>query len=118
PVFVAFPAGFDFTWMFWYMMRFAGRSPFGWAALDIKTLGFALTGLPFRKTVKPALPDHWKDPLPHTHVAIDDALEQGALFCNMLAALREREAMLAQVTEAASSNTSDESDPPPPASAP
>lgn len=43
PVFVAFPAGFDFTWMFWYMMRFAGRSPFGWAALDIKTLGFALT---------------------------------------------------------------------------
>ena len=27
PVFVAFPAGFDFTYMFWYMMRFAGRSP-------------------------------------------------------------------------------------------
>jgi len=22
--------------------------------------------------------------LPHTHVALDDALEQGALFCNML----------------------------------
>ena len=61
------------------MMRFAGRSPFGWAALDIKTLGFALTGLPYRRTVKPALPAEWKDPLPHTHVALDDALEQGAL---------------------------------------
>jgi hypothetical protein len=23
--------------------------------------------------------------LPHTHVALDDAIEQGALFCNMLA---------------------------------
>jgi len=27
PVFVAFPAGFDFTYMFWYMMRFAERWP-------------------------------------------------------------------------------------------
>jgi hypothetical protein len=26
--------------------------------------------------------------LPHTHVALDDAIEQGALFCNMLAELR------------------------------
>jgi hypothetical protein len=24
-------------------------------------------------------------PAPHTHVALDDALEQGYLFCNMLA---------------------------------
>ncbi|MGO4155614.1 exonuclease [Cupriavidus sp. YAF13] len=104
PVFVAFPAGFDFTWMFWYMMRFAGRSPFGWAALDIKTLGFALTGLPYRKTVKPALPAEWKDPLPHTHVALDDALEQGALFCNMLTALRAREAALAAAQALAESD--------------
>jgi len=26
----------------------------------------------------------WFDPLPHRHVALDDAIEQGALFCNML----------------------------------
>ncbi|WP_454765303.1 exonuclease [Cupriavidus campinensis] len=100
PVFVAFPAGFDFTWMFWYMMRYAGRSPFGWAALDIKTLGFALTGRPYRKSVKAAFPAHWHDPLPHTHVALDDALEQGALFCNMLAELRTREATLAAAASA------------------
>jgi hypothetical protein len=41
PVFVAMPAGFDFTFMFWYMMRFTGRCPFSWSALDIKTLAFA-----------------------------------------------------------------------------
>jgi len=31
------------------------------------------------------MPRRWFDKLPHTHVALDDAIEQGALFCNMLA---------------------------------
>jgi len=88
PVFVAMPAGFDFTFMFWYMMRFAGRCPFSWSALDIKTLAFAMTGLPYRQCIKPRLPPRWFDEHPHTHVALDDAIEQGALFCNMLAELR------------------------------
>ncbi len=88
PVFVAYPAGFDFTFLFWYMMRFAGRCPFSWSALDIKTLAFAMTGLPYRKAIKPRLPKHWFDELSHTHVALDDAIEQSALFCNMLADLR------------------------------
>ena len=30
-------------------------------------------------------PKFWFDKLPHTHRALDDAIEQGALFCNMLA---------------------------------
>jgi hypothetical protein len=88
PVFVGMPAGFDFTFMFWYMMRFAERCPFSWSALDIKTLAFAMTGLPYRKCIKPRMPKHWFDDHPHTHVALDDAIEQGALFCNMLANLR------------------------------
>ncbi|MCF2135073.1 MULTISPECIES: exonuclease [Burkholderiaceae] len=96
PVFVAYPAGFDFTFMFWYMMRFAGRCPFSWSALDIKTLAFAMTGLPYRKAIKPRLPKHWFDAHPHTHVALDDAIEQGALFCNMLSELRVHQAAHAQ----------------------
>jgi hypothetical protein len=95
PVFVAMPAGFDFTFMFWYMMRFTGRCPFSWSALDIKTLAFAMTGLPYRKCIKPRLPQRWFDDHPHTHVALDDAIEQGALFCNMLAELRAGQAVLA-----------------------
>ncbi len=91
PVFVAFPAGFDFTFMFWYMMRFVGRCPFSWSALDIKTLAFAMTGLPYRKCIKPRFPAHWFDAHPHTHIALDDAIEQGALFCNMLAELRAQQ---------------------------
>jgi hypothetical protein len=95
PVFVAMPAGFDFTFMFWYMMRFAGRCPFSWSALDIKTLAFAMTDLQYRKCIKPRLPKRWFDEHPHTHIALDDAIEQGALFCNMLAELRTQRAALA-----------------------
>jgi hypothetical protein len=34
------------------------------------------------------MPMDWFDDVPHTHVALDDAIEQGRLFCNMLAARR------------------------------
>ncbi|QCP47850.1 exonuclease [Trinickia violacea] len=100
PVFVAMPAGFDFTFMFWYMMRFAGRCPFSWSALDIKTLAFAMTDLPYRKCIKPRMPKRWFDDHPHTHVALDDAIEQGALFCNMLAELRSQQAALGIIPNA------------------
>ncbi len=99
PVFVAFPAGFDFTFMFWYMMRFAGRCPFSWSALDIKTLAFSMTDLPYRKCIKPRFPTRWLDPHPHTHVALDDAIEQGALFCNMLAELRVQQQKIAKLEQ-------------------
>ena len=84
PVFVAYPAGFDFLFVYWYLMRFAGESPFGHSALDIKTFAMAMLKTPYRQSTKNRLPDRWFDDLPHTHVALDDALEQGALFCNML----------------------------------
>ena len=29
------------------------------------------------------MPKHGFDALPHSHVALDDAIEQGAIFCNM-----------------------------------
>ena len=40
--------------------------------------------------VKRNMPRKWFDDLPHTHGALDDAIEQGALFCNMLKDNRER----------------------------
>lgn len=85
PVFVAYPAAFDFMFVQWYLMRFTGESPFAHSALDIKSYAMALLGTRYRDSVKGNLPGEWFDPLPHTHVALDDALEQGALFCNMLA---------------------------------
>jgi hypothetical protein len=83
-VFVGQPAAYDFLWVYWYLMHYHGESPFGHSALDVKTYAMAMVKKPYRDCVKNALPPEWHDPLPHTHVALDDAREQGALFCNML----------------------------------
>ena len=88
PVFVAYPAGFDFLFVYWYLMRFVGESPFSHSALDMKTYAMALLKKGYRDSTKRNMPRSWFDPLPHSHVALDDAIEQGALFCNMLAANR------------------------------
>lgn len=84
PVFVAYPAGFDFLFVYWYLMRFVGESPFGHSALDMKTYAMAVLKTGYRDSARRNMPRDWLDPLPHTHVALDDAIEQGALFCNML----------------------------------
>jgi hypothetical protein len=84
PVFVAYHAGFDFLFAYWYLMRFAGRSPFGFSALDIKSFAMAQLRKDYRASTKAGMPRRWFEPLPHSHVALDDAIEQGALFCNML----------------------------------
>lgn len=84
PVFVAYPAGFDFLFIYWYLIRFAGESPFSHFALDMKTFAMALLKTDYRESTKRNMPKRWFDALPHTHIALDDAMEQGALFCNML----------------------------------
>ena len=84
PVFVGYPAAYDFLFVYWYLIRFAGESPFSHSALDIKTYAMALLGLEYRASTKRNMPKSWFDDLPHTHVALDDAKGQGALFCNML----------------------------------
>jgi hypothetical protein len=86
PAFVGYPAAFDFMFVYWYLMRFAGESPFGFSAVDIKTYAMSMLKRPYRATIKRTMPRHWFDKLKHKHCALDDALEQGALFCNMLAA--------------------------------
>ena len=85
PVFVAYPAAYDFMFVYWYLIRFAGESSFSHSALDIKTFAMALLRRPYRESIKRNMPPHWFDRLPHSHRALDDAIEQGALFCNMLA---------------------------------
>lgn len=85
PVFVGYPAGYDFLFVYWYLMRFTGESPFSHSALDIKTFAMAMLKKDYRSVSKRSMPKRWFDRLPHTHVALDDAIEQGALFCNMLA---------------------------------
>jgi hypothetical protein len=86
PVFVGYPVAYDFMFVYWYLRAFAGESPFSHSALDIKSFAMAVLGTTYRESTKRNMPKAWFDPIPHTHVALDDARGQGALFCNMLAA--------------------------------
>jgi hypothetical protein len=84
-VFVGLPATWDFMWIYWYLVRFTGQRPFRENALDIRSYAMGMRRCDFRMTTRTYLPKRWFDDMPHTHVALDDAQEQGALFCNMLA---------------------------------
>ncbi|MCA8963565.1 MAG: exonuclease [Planctomycetes bacterium] len=85
-VFVGQPAGYDFMWVYWYLMRFCGDSPFGHSALDVKTYAMAVLKRDYRDCVKNALPKEWWADNRHSHVALEDAREQGEMFCKILSA--------------------------------
>lgn len=85
-VFVGQPAGYDFMWVYWYLQRFCGDSPFGHSALDVKTYAMAVLKRDYRDCVKSALPKEWFGAQRHSHVALEDAREQGELFCKILRA--------------------------------
>ena len=85
PVAVAMPSAFDYMFVYTYMMKYAGRSPFSFSCVDMKSFAMAqLKKKKFRKSGKQGWPKRWFTDLPHTHKAIDDAREQGQSFCLML----------------------------------
>jgi hypothetical protein len=89
PVFVAYPLLFDMMFVYWYQIRFVGKSPFGHSGIDIKTMAYAALGLrSYRDATKRSMPAHWFGTAPHSHVALDDARGQGELFFNIRKALR------------------------------
>lgn len=88
PVFVASPAGFDFTFYYYYAHRFLGRSVFGFSALDLKSYCMALLGCPYRLVKRNRKPE-WISDLPHTHNALEDARQQADEFRKILAWRKE-----------------------------
>ena len=91
PVFVGYPAAYDFLFIHWYLVYFTAKNPFSHSALDIKTYAMALLQTPYRSTVKKRMPRNWFDiTAHHKHIAIEDAIEQGTLFCNMLMERKKR----------------------------
>ena len=75
PVFVAYPAGFDFMFVYWYLMKYVRESPFSHSALDIKSFAMAVLKTNYRESTKRNMPKRWFENLPHTHVALSDAIE-------------------------------------------
>ena len=88
PIFVAYPVGFDFTFVYWYLMHFIGESPFSFSALDLKTMAATIMKVPYREAMKRKMPKEWFVGAPkHSHKAVDDARGQGVMLVNMLRAL-------------------------------
>ena len=86
PVFVGFPVAFDYPFVQWYLARYAGEDPFRFAAIDVRSYAMGRLGTAYRETGRHMLPKDWLSSRPHTHIALDDAIEQGEIFCNMLRA--------------------------------
>jgi hypothetical protein len=85
PVLVAYPLSFDWSWLYWYFIRFSAEgSPFDYSrCFDIKTAFAVKAAVPIseagRSRIDPSLrPTHL-----HTHHAVDDAIAQAEIFANV-----------------------------------
>lgn len=73
---VCAPVSFDFMWVYTYMMKYVGRSPFKHRALDLRSYHAGKAGLSFFAAGKRSLPKLG----PHIHDGLSDAIEQGKLL--------------------------------------
>jgi hypothetical protein len=85
PVFVGWPMGYDWMFLQWYFHSFSEvGSPFGFgSALDMKTMLYVGTHRVLDECGKEMLPAELVPDRPHTHHALDDAVEQAELFQNL-----------------------------------
>lgn len=85
PIFVGYPSGFDFTFVYYYLHRFARTNPFVRNAIDIETYAMAMLGCDYLQAAERNWPERWFDrSLRATHVALDDAIQQGVCFLRIL----------------------------------
>ena len=89
PVFVSYST-WDWIFAYYYLLRFVGRSPFGHSSLDLKSAYLATFGTSWAETGKRHIATQHPELLaglgPHTHHALDDAVEQAGLCRRLLVA--------------------------------
>lgn len=85
PVFVAYPLSFDWSWLYWYFVRFSQeKSPFGYSkCFDIKTAVALKLGRTISNAGRQKLPAAFQSGASHTHHALDDAIEQAEIFAKL-----------------------------------
>lgn len=85
PVLVAYPLSFDWTWLYWYFIRFSkSGSPFEYSrCFDIKTALAVKSRVPISEAGRSRLRSTLRSARRHTHHATDDAIEQAEVFANI-----------------------------------
>ena len=83
-IFVGYPVAFDFPFVNEYLLRFAGENPFGFAVIDMRSYMMGFRSVSFQRAGSQDWPKRWFEGHKHTHIALEDAIEQGIVFCNML----------------------------------
>lgn len=87
PVCTGYPVAYDFMFINWYLISFSDiPSPFGHGRTkDIKEAYANKANTTIINSTKRFMPKHLFSTLPHTHNALDDAVEQALLFQNIMA---------------------------------
>jgi hypothetical protein len=85
PVLVAYPLSFDWSWLYWYFVRFArGGSPFSHSqCFDLKTAFAIKAKRPIAQSGRSELFPTLRSRQVHSHNALDDAFEQAEIFANL-----------------------------------
>ena len=82
PVLVAAPAAFDITFVRWYVFHFLGEAARFFPCVDARSYSMGMDASEHAATRK------WRKRFAsghkHTHVAVEDAVEQGASFMKMV----------------------------------
>lgn len=84
-VFCAGPATFDWPFVMYYMEYTKGKKntlPF--ACMDIRSYIAGMMKQNYRSTGKRNYPERWFDFTAHTHIASEDAMEQGCILVNAM----------------------------------
>jgi ribonuclease T len=90
PVLVALNAPFDWMFIAEYFQRYLGGNPFGHSALDLKAFYMGLTGARWSETSLHHIAARYGCRRELTHHALSDAVDQAALFREMLREARQR----------------------------
>jgi hypothetical protein len=88
----AWPASYDFAFVNYYLWRFVGRNPLGFACLDMRSLAMGLSHSPGYYDLDEAQIKSWVRALGSenpprelkAHLAVDDAISQAMLLRAML----------------------------------